>query len=149
MLACGHWKQTGAATNHTAEIQHTTTGQSLWYQTHDGGNEWNAARNFAAEAQALCGCKFIEPRGRKRSRKAIRGTGFNLNDAVADNARWDGPVADARPRIEEIDAQVVQLDPHRDRDQALALLRERERLAAVLEAGYQPVPPLPSIGGER
>lgn len=147
MRRCGHWEETGAVTSHTGEIRHIDSGQSLWFHTHDGGNEMNAARNFAAEASQLCGCRFIEPRGRKKSRKAAELSGFSLDSAVRANAQWGGRVSEASERIEEIDTLIKRglLDPIRDRARLLSLLRERGSLAEVVEGGYQPVPPLPTM----
>ena len=70
MSACGHWTFTGKTGTDKAILEHD--GVTVAYQLHDGGNDWNGPRNFAAEAQRICGCRLIEHRGRKRSRKNFR-----------------------------------------------------------------------------
>lgn len=67
LAACGHWKFAGIVGGDKAVLDHD--GTTVSYGMHDGGNEHNGPRNFAAEAQKVCGCTFIQPRGRKRSRK--------------------------------------------------------------------------------
>lgn len=73
LMACGHWEDAERADgDHVAWVRHKATGKELNYQLHDGGNDTNSPRNMARAAQDICGCKFIEVRGRKRSRKAVR-----------------------------------------------------------------------------
>jgi len=72
LMACGHWDDAERSDgDHVAWIRHKATGLELSYQLHDGGNDTNSPRNMARAAQDICGCKFIEARGRKRSRKRI------------------------------------------------------------------------------
>lgn len=68
-ITCGEWRPDGLRGNDKAVLRHTS-GATVAYGLHDGGNEWNGPRNFAAEVQRICGCQLIEPRGRKRSRKS-------------------------------------------------------------------------------
>lgn len=145
MRRCGHWEETGAFSDHGAEIRHINSGESLWFHMHDGGNEINSSRNFATAASRLCGCKFIEPRGRKKSRKAVQSSGFNLDSAARANAQQGGRVSEVLERIWEVDIHLMTLNPIRDRNKVLILLRERLTLAKILEDGYQPVPELPAI----
>lgn len=70
LAACGHWKFTAIVGGDKAVLSHGR--ESVAYGMHDGGNDKNGPRNFAAEAQRACGCTFIQPRGRKRSRKTFR-----------------------------------------------------------------------------
>lgn len=70
LAACGHWTFTGITGGDKAVLRHGR--ESVAYGMHDGGNERNGPRNFAAAAQRACGCTFIQPRGRKRSRKTFR-----------------------------------------------------------------------------
>lgn len=69
-ITCGEWEALGpsGAGGHSAILRHTS-GATVSYALHDGGNDLNAPRNFAAEVQRICGCKLIEPRGRKRGRQ--------------------------------------------------------------------------------
>lgn len=70
-MKCGHWEDAERADHHQAFLRHIATGEEIGYPRHDGGNDLNAARNAAAAMGALCGCVFVQPRGRKRSRKPV------------------------------------------------------------------------------
>ncbi len=80
MRRCGHWEITGRTNAHAAEIRHAESGESLWFAIHDGGNDVNAVRNFASDAGRICGCTFVEPRGRKAGRRSphAAGGGFRM-----------------------------------------------------------------------
>lgn len=85
ILSCGHWEETGTLSKHShAVIRHTATGATSAYATHDGGNDYNAARNFAADCGRVCGCDFVEHRNRRRSRKADQVTGFTVPTGSAE-----------------------------------------------------------------
>lgn len=73
---CGHWEFVKTTGGDKAVLAHRASGQTIAYGLHDGGNDYNSARNFATEAQRICGCRFIESRGRKRSRKKIETSGY-------------------------------------------------------------------------
>lgn len=99
IMSCGHWEDAGDLRgSHIALLRHIKSGTTVTYQLHDGGNDHNSPRNMASDAQAVCGCVFIEPRGRKRSRKAVQSSGFDPSRAARENARWadkwGGSVAD-------------------------------------------------------
>lgn len=72
VMACGHWEDAEDCTgNDKAILRHVVTGLTVAYHLHDGGNDQNAPRNFAADAGAICGCSFIEHRNRRRSRNRV------------------------------------------------------------------------------
>lgn len=71
-IKCDEWECAGKTGDDKAVLRHTRTGVTVAYGLHDGGNDWNGPRNFAAAVQAACGCRLIEPRGRKKSRKSLR-----------------------------------------------------------------------------
>lgn len=79
LIKCDHWvaddKPVG---NDKAVLRCTLNGKTVAYGLHDGGNDWNGPRNFAAEVEKCCGCRIIQPRGRKRSKKAIETSGFSI-----------------------------------------------------------------------
>lgn len=79
LIKCDQWESTGEATSDRAFIRHIS-GLVLSYALHDGGNDRNSPRNFAKQVQDACGCILVQPRGRKRSRKAFRPSGFRLDD---------------------------------------------------------------------
>src|SRR5690606_40444553 len=88
-MACGHWRDGAKVTgNDKALLVHIRTGKTVAYGLHDGGSDWNGARNFAKEAGDICGCLFVQPRGRKRSRKADQRTDFDPSRARRENERW-------------------------------------------------------------
>lgn len=91
VMACGHWEDAELVEgNHIAFMQHIDSGARIAYQIH-GGNEPNAARNMARDAERICGCRFLEHRGRKKSRKAI--------DNPLERRRAEG---DAQRRINDL-----------------------------------------------
>lgn len=71
LIICDEWESLGRRGNDKGVLRHKVTGKTVAYNLHDGGNDWNGPRNFAAEVQRECGCRLIEARGRKRSRKAV------------------------------------------------------------------------------
>lgn len=71
-IQCDEWECAGKSGNDKAVLRHMPSGVTVAYNLHDGGNDWNGPRNFAAEVQRACGCRLIEPRGRKASRKSPR-----------------------------------------------------------------------------
>jgi len=69
-IVCDEWEDLGVRGNDLGVLRHKPSGITVAYALHDGGNEWNGPRNFAADVQKVCGCRLIEPRGRKTSRKS-------------------------------------------------------------------------------
>lgn len=142
--SCGHWECDGRKGSDVAVIRHVASGATLAYQLHDGGNDLNSARNFAASAQQVCGCKFVEQRSRKRSRKAPELTGFsptssfsNPTQATVDrlNAQWRG--------LDEQVAVFEALGSAATRSQineALAVIRRRMQVEQKLRDLHQPTP---------
>lgn len=113
VMACGHWADGEQAIGgDKAVLIHSSTGKTIAYQLHDGGNDWNSARNFATEAGAICGCSFVENRNRRRSRKAPETTDFNIARAQREQASWHGEWG---PQIDRA---------HERRDAATVRLRE-------------------------
>lgn len=116
MMACGHWRDGERVVgDHAALIEHIASGKSLAYGLH-AGNDRNGPRNLGTQAEKMCGCVFVDPRGRKQSRKAFRGSGFNLDAAARDRRAsgqsqpWSaGESTPAQLRIERANL-VAQLD---------------------------------------
>ena len=71
-IACDEWEFVGTSGGDKGILRHKS-GATVAYGLHDGGNDWNGPRNFATEVQRICGCRLIEHRGRKRSRKSAPG----------------------------------------------------------------------------
>ena len=126
--ACGHWQHTETRADR-AILRYVTSGQTIAYSLHDGGNEKNGARNFAAEAQATCGCKFVEARNRKPSRKRWKGTKYSPHLDELDRALM-GERAAAEEDYRNATARLAAIrdeDPYLRRNR-----REAERIAADL-----------------
>lgn len=113
-IACHEWTVVGLVGGDKVVLRHTS-GATAAYGTHDGGNEWNGPRNFAADVQKACGCKLIEPRGRKRSRKRATSLDAELTAARRRHALSFQKRAD-------------------ERDELARAERERERQAAASAA---------------
>lgn len=142
--ACGHWRQTGRRRSDAVEIEHVETGRTLWYGTHDGGNDLNSARNFAADAQRECGCRLVEARGRKRSRKAVRVSGFGLTATYSHSTQQD--VDRLVREWHEVDGRLSQIEhiahaaTRDDVAQARELIKRRAVIESELVRRHQPVP---------
>ena len=126
--ACGHWTHVDTKRD-GAVLRHDTTGVTVVYSLHDGGNDLNGAHNFATAAQNACGCRFIESRNRKPSRKQWRGAKYSphldaLDRAVmGERAAAQEDYENASARLAAIRAEDPNLRQHR---------REAERIAADL-----------------
>lgn len=154
VMACGHWSDAETVIgNHAGQLVHTATGQTVGYLLHDGGNDVNGPRNFARKAGAICGCTFIQPRGRKSSRKSIRGTGFDIKRARRETKKWhetEGAQIDALH--ERHDAAATRLDelsagsPTRaEIEEARGLCAEITETEAALTRLCQPFTPYGGI----
>lgn len=154
LMECGHWSDAETTTGgHVAQLVHNATGQTVAYALHDGGNEWNAGRNFAKQAGDICGCTFIQPRGRKRSRKAVERTDFDIVRARRENEQWHESQganidalqtrhADAALRLDELSAGT----PSRaDLAEARQLCSEITETEAALTRLCQPFTPYGGI----
>lgn len=80
---CGHWTYVGLDGQGHALIECTRTGERISYSLHK--SDLNGGRNFAHAAGRACGCVFVQPRGRKRSRKAVKPSGFSIEAATREN----------------------------------------------------------------
>ncbi len=137
---CNEWEPAGVSGNDLALIRHIPTGTVLAYGLHDGGNDHNSARNFASDVQRVCGCRLIEVRGRKRSRKAVRPSGFRLDDKRSNVAAQDR-IADLSARHNELRRIWNDLVSDPCRTNALLareVLAEIVVVEAELSAAYQP-----------
>lgn len=140
-IKCGEWESLGPLGSDKGALRHTHTGQTVAYNTHDGGNEWNGARNFALTVQRICGCRLIEPRGRKRSRKAFRPSGFRV-ETSRPNPAVSARITELDERHAELRKRWDDLTANPTRENALAarqLLAEASGIEDELEALYQPV----------
>lgn len=117
-LKCGHWEDAEQKNSHEAFLRHIESGVLIGYPMHDGGSDYNSARNSANAMSALCGCKFVEARGRKRSRKADQHTDFDVTQAVREQRAWH----------REHDAQIEHWQ--QKRSTAIATLKRIEHLKA-------------------
>lgn len=89
ILACGHWRSGGPNGSHGGLLIHSGTGETIVYQTHDGGNDLNSARNFAADAGKRCGCQFVEHRRRRPGKGRAQTTGFSITGEDNEDALSD------------------------------------------------------------
>lgn len=142
LAACGHWEFTGITGGDKAVLSHGR--ESVAYGMHDGGNDRNGPRNFAAAAQRACGCTFIQPRGRKRSRKAIEVSGFNPSTSYSNptQAEVDRLISEWRcldGQIEEFEALGESASRSQVND-ALGVIRRRMEVEANLADLHQPMP---------
>lgn len=135
LKACGHWYFAGLSRGeHDAILRHRRTGRTVSYPSHDGGNEYNGARNFAAQAGQICGCTFVEHRGRKRSRKVDRSPRF-ITTRETQKSREVGE------RFDQLRARYIELiDDARDNLDDLGPVREALRIERELRQSYQPCP---------
>lgn len=139
-VTCDHWVPEERRNSHQAWLVCVLNGVRLSYGTHDGGNEWNSARNFAADMEKACGCKLIDHRNRRRSRKAFRPSGYTPKKSsneceIAEEiealiAEWDA--------IEALFESAVMSGERPD--DALGMALRRQQIAARLEELYKPVP---------
>lgn len=124
---CGHWELTGKQTSDIVQIRRIGTSQTLAYGTHDGGNNWNGPRNFAAQAQRACGCRFVSPRNRKRSRKKVETSGFSVEAARREQSSW-------RRRFgADLDALIRRRYELIDQMRADAATGRRDRICGIAE----------------
>jgi hypothetical protein len=131
-LRCGHWEplaRTVDGGGH-ALLRHKETGVTVTYALHDGGNEWNGARNMAKALQDACGCQFIEPRNRKRSRKKIETSGFDPALAACQNAAWSREVDGLREQHATLTDEIKALAVSGNRT---AVAEARDLVAQVLK----------------
>ncbi len=142
MSACGHWTFTGRTGTDKAVLEHD--GVTVAYQLHDGGNDWNGPRNFAAEAQRACGCKFIESRGRKKSRKAFRPSGFSVEGTYSNSTqRRVDHLVNKWHRVDARFAEIEALGEAAPRDlisEARDLIADRSAIERELAELHQPTP---------
>lgn len=123
-LKCGHWEAVGQTTDGGSSglLRHIATGRTVTYALHDGGNDYNGCRNGAKLMQSICGCQFIEPRGRKRSRKPVGPSGFTLEKAKREHDQF------IQSWSERVDALY---DERAEEIAAVAELAYRETRAAI------------------
>lgn len=117
-IACDEWESGfDPIGNDKGILRHRATGQTVAYNLHDGGNDWNGPRNFAAAVQRICGCPLIEARGRKHSRKNF------LAEDPREAAKREKYAAEHAERLEQ-----------RERDRIAALEAERRQQEAAARA---------------
>lgn len=139
VLSCGHWEETGRVVKHShAEIRHIETGETTTYGMHDGGNDRNGPRNFASLCGRICGCRFVQPRGRKASRRKAATTGFRIDSPVNEGAR---------SRIEfllglhqSLIESMRRMDPVADDRKLRRLSARLNEVRGELENRHQPLP---------
>lgn len=119
-VTCDEWEVVGLRGDDKVVLRHRGTAMTIAYGTHDGGNDWNGPRNMALAMQRACGCRLIEPRGRKRSRK---GRGPTREDLALAAAR--------RKHRERYEAEAETRGAARAAERAAAQRRAREIAAAA------------------
>lgn len=140
--ACGHWEFSHIDGKSHAVITHTATNQTAAYALHDGGSERNAPRNFATQAGRVCGCSFVEARGRKRSRKAPQLSGYSPRKSLTERETAEevdalqDELADLRGRFERCLAKKSRNDVLTARRLQGRMSEVKERLADL----HQPIP---------
>lgn len=140
VLACGHWEETGELSKHShAIIRHTATGATTAYATHDGGNEYNGARNFAQDCGRVCGCEFVEHRNRRRSRKADQVSGFVM-PVESTEPEWISELWDRHHTLHE-NLQTMAAQPGRPNiKQARKLAKALHQIERKLHNAFQAPP---------
>ena len=141
LLACGHWAipNQRIINGDCAILIHKKTGATVAYGLHDGGNDINGPRNFAALAGQICGCAFIEPRGRKRSRKAILNVIAEREAELRVHQEINRLLWARRDHVEAIENAARAAYNTRTREGHLYLSRLRRELAEIdlqLEAAW-------------
>lgn len=141
-IKCDHWvaddKPVG---NDKAVLRCVLNDATAAYGLHDGGNDWNGPRNFAADIQKGCGCQIIESRGRKKSRKAIRPSGFSVASAHSPSPT-STEVEALMSQHDELRREFSELLKRGDRsaaERARGVLHEASVVANRLRALHQPV----------
>jgi hypothetical protein len=128
-IKCDQWESAGMRGSDKGLLVHKATGETVAYNLHDGGNDWNGPRNFALEIQRLCGCRLIEPRGRKKSRKSLKQDDQQLAAARAKHAA-------------EFDARLAEQERAREQERlrrlAVRVAEEKERRRREIERLMRP-----------
>lgn len=141
LIKCDRWVADDKAVgNDKAILRCVLNGATVAYGLHDGGNEWNGPRNFAAEVQKACGCQIVEHRGRKKSRKAIKPSGFQLTKAPS--CATSGEIERLTAQHDAQRGEWVELVANPSRNaasRARDLMAEIEATETRLRALHQPV----------
>lgn len=138
-ISCDEWTSLGKGRDDVGVLQHES-GVTVAYGLHDGGNDINGPRNFAAEVQRICGCHLIEARGRKRSRKADQTSGFSIA-GTRPSATGDTVLALqlAHEHQRERWQKLIQSPTAVNAAEARALLPKIRHVENALRAFHQPV----------
>lgn len=132
VMSCGHWLDTGrVVSGDCAVLIHETTGHTIAYGLHDGGNDYNGARNFAAEAQAVCGCTFLQPRNRRRSRKVFTRDIAEREDEMRKQARITWLLNRQREHLEAVTHAQRSAFNRRTRSAHVAVMTRLAELKAI------------------
>jgi hypothetical protein len=138
-IVCDEWTPAGSTGGDKALLVHVS-GVTVAYCLHDGGNDWNGPRNFALEVQKTCGCQLIEARGRKKSRKAVKPSGFDPARVIPSSERERIESLRARHAEQRVEWEALVANPTRDGAQrARELLAEIRQVEDELTCLYQPV----------
>lgn len=140
-ITCDHWETAGVSNNDRAVLRHKATGQTVSYALHDGGNDRNGGRNFAADVQRICGCRLLEVRGRKRSRKAVRPSGFSIGGTHNDpRLSEEIDLLNETHKAQRSEWERLTASPTRpNAERARVLIGEIAETEASLERLHQPV----------
>lgn len=93
------WEWLGFTGTTHAAIQWPQTGQKVTFGTTPSVASW---KTTATEIERISGVKVWHKGNKKRSRRAIKGSGFDLYTARRDNSRWDDRWG---TRVEELHAE--------------------------------------------
>ncbi len=148
-LRCGHWEAVDKLIDHGAHslLRHKGSGKTITYGLHDGGNEWNGARNMAKALGDICGCSFIENRNRKRSRKKDQVSGFSIDLARSElrtfHRSTDVDALHERHQIAAAELTRLREDGSRAAiDQARLVIAELRDVETHLSKLHQPFTPM-------
>lgn len=142
-ITCSDWEYVGTKGGDKAVLRHVPTGETVAYCLHDGGNDYNGPRNFAAQVQRICGCRMIEARGRKKSRKAVKqeriASKYEDQLILLENAQAARREEAEKARAEKIEAvrrQALVNELERRRRQAALEDRTRREIEQLMRPGY-------------
>lgn len=139
------WEWLGFTGTTHAAIRWPQTGEKVTFGTTPGVASW---KTTATEIEKISGVKVWHKGNRKRSRRAMSGSGFDLYSVRRENHRWNSQWGDRVDQLqrdrEDYIAEFHQIVTQRiqtrtDINRAAELLRRIAGVEADLESFHQPV----------
>ncbi len=140
------WKWTGINGTTHAAIVWPATGEKVTFGTTPGVASW---KTTATEIERISGVKVWHKGNRKRSRKAVRPSGFNMYASSQANSRWSDRWGDVVDELEgELHMHITEFNRIREKsgqtradiNRAAELIRKIRHIESRLEDDFhQPV----------